>query len=40
MAFHCIVCNSDKSTSHLMKDAKSGDLIFDCLLPKLWIGSA
>ena len=27
MAFHCIVCDSDRSTSHTMKDAKAGDLI-------------
>ncbi len=27
MGFHCIACNSDRSTSHTMKDAKAGDLI-------------
>ena len=27
MSFHCIACNSDKSISHSMKDAKAGDLI-------------
>ena len=27
MDFYCIVCKSDKSISHTMKDAKSGDLI-------------
>ena len=27
MGFHCIACNSDRSSSHIMKDAKSGDLI-------------
>ena len=27
MGFYCIVCNSKKSISHTMKDAKSGDLI-------------
>ena len=31
MGFHCIACNSDKSISHTMKDAKAGDLItIDC----------
>ena len=27
MSFHCIACNSDKSISHSMKDAKAGNLI-------------
>ena len=27
MGFQCIACNSDKSISHMMKDAKAGDLI-------------
>ena len=27
MGFRCIACNNNRSTSHIMKDAKSGDLI-------------
>ena len=27
MGFHCIACNSNRSTSHRMKDAKPGDLV-------------